>query len=445
MEIKVTPEQLEQVAKRISDMQRRSQELQQHLNQSMYSIQTVWQGATSQHFYGEYVRSTKLMENYIHNLQGTENKLRQIAQKFRQADEEHKGEQKKEKLQEPHKKEKEKSWLDKAWTETKEFLGINDAIRAITGKDPETGKTLSTKDRWIAAGWTAINFIPVGKVVGLLGKGIKFAGKFVGKAVIKATKPIAEGVTMITSKAKSFVQKLGDALHRGKTVVKTAFLEADKKVQAAIKTLMEYKWIPGTGKAYAIPGGGSVRDAGSLKDAYQFMKDTGEKVKNWIGGKGTPKADLDKIRETAPDYYKELIDKYGDKGRYFARSPEEYESLAKDPAKNFKINEKSKIERLAGLELEARGDLPGPIVRDTNPAGAEFIDATGVKWDVKGWYSKFAPKGYTLEKAIADIEESLSKGENVIIDSSKMFPEHIDEVREAVKEFGLSDKLLWWP
>ncbi|MEK3794615.1 hypothetical protein MKX42_23000 [Paenibacillus sp. FSL R7-0204] len=160
---------------------------------------------------------------------------------------------------------------------------------------------------------------------------------------------------------------------------------------------------------------------------------------------GRPKAGLDKIRETAPDYYKELTDKYGDKGRYYARSPEEYESLAKDPAKNFKINEKSKVERLAGLELEARGDLPGPIVRDSNPAGAEFIDATGIKWDVKGWYSKFAPKGYTLEKAIADIEESLSKGENVIIDSSKMFPEHIDEVREAVKELGLSDKLLWWP
>ncbi|WP_277928329.1 hypothetical protein [Bacillus cereus group sp. BfR-BA-01380] len=27
----------------------------------------------------------------------------------------------------------------------------------------------------------------------------------------------------------------------------------------------------------------------------------------------------------------------------------------------------------------SRGDLPGPIVRDTNPAGAEFIDKTGVK------------------------------------------------------------------
>ncbi|TNJ67833.1 PrsW family intramembrane metalloprotease [Paenibacillus hemerocallicola] len=160
---------------------------------------------------------------------------------------------------------------------------------------------------------------------------------------------------------------------------------------------------------------------------------------------GTPKADLDKIRESAPDYYKDLMHKYGDKGTYFHRSQEEYESLAKDPAKNFKINEKSRIERQAGLELEARGDLPGPIVRDPNPAGAEFIDAKGVKWDVKGWYSKYAPKGYSLEKAIAGIEESLSKGENVIIDTTKMFPEHIKEVQEAVNTLGFSDKVLWWP
>ncbi|WP_242217399.1 hypothetical protein [Bacillus cereus group sp. BfR-BA-01380] len=67
----------------------------------------------------------------------------------------------------------------------------------------------------------------------------------VEKVVIKVTKSIAKDVEIITSKAKSFVQKLGDALHKGKTVVKTTFLEASKKVQAAIKTLMEYKWISG--------------------------------------------------------------------------------------------------------------------------------------------------------------------------------------------------------
>ena len=45
--------------------------------------------ATSQHFYGEYMRSMRLMESYIRNLQVTEKELRRIAQKFRQADEEY--------------------------------------------------------------------------------------------------------------------------------------------------------------------------------------------------------------------------------------------------------------------------------------------------------------------------------------------------------------------
>ena len=72
MEIKVKPEQLEQIAKNISEMQTHSQTIQQNLNQSMFSIQMQWQGATSQHFYGEYMRSMRLMESYICNLQVTE-------------------------------------------------------------------------------------------------------------------------------------------------------------------------------------------------------------------------------------------------------------------------------------------------------------------------------------------------------------------------------------
>ena len=53
-------------------MQTHSQTIQQNLNQSMFSIQMQWQGATSQHFYGEYMRSMRLMESYIRNLQVTE-------------------------------------------------------------------------------------------------------------------------------------------------------------------------------------------------------------------------------------------------------------------------------------------------------------------------------------------------------------------------------------
>lgn len=310
MEIKVKPEQLEQIAKNISEMQTHSQTIQQNLNQSMFSIQMQWQGATSQHFYGEYMRSMRLMESYIRNLQVTEKELRRIAQKFRQADEEYQKKQN-EKLKEAHKKEKknEKSWWEKGIEGAAEFIGVNDAIRAVTGKDPITGKELSTKERLIAAGWTLLNFVPVGKVASLAGKGIKYVASSFGKTIVKAGKKLGEGVTMVAGKAgkaavdgiktashkvkegvnfvastaKGFADKIGSLWNKGATTVKTTFLQGNEKIQHAVKTLMEYKWIPGEGKGFAMAGVGKVSGGGqySLKEAYQYMeskvvKGTGE-------------------------------------------------------------------------------------------------------------------------------------------------------------------------
>ncbi|WP_242230446.1 WXG100 family type VII secretion target [Bacillus cereus group sp. BfR-BA-01491] len=301
MEIKVKPEQLEQIAKNISEMQTHSQTIQQNLNQSMFSIQMQWQGATSQHFYGEYMRSMRLMESYIRNLQVTEKELRRIAQKFRQADEEYQKKQN-EKLKEAHKKEKkhEKSWWEKGIEGAAEFIGVNDAIRAVTGKDPITGKELSSKERLIAAGWTLLNFVPVGKVASLAGKGIKYVASSFGKTIVKAGKKLGEGVTMVAGKAgkaavdgiktashkvkegvnfvastaKGFADKIGSLWNKGATTVKTTFLQGNEKIQHAVKTLMEYKWIPGEGKGFAIAGVGKVSGGGqySLKEAYQYME-----------------------------------------------------------------------------------------------------------------------------------------------------------------------------
>ncbi|MCQ6284441.1 WXG100 family type VII secretion target [Bacillus cereus] len=311
MEIKVKPEQLEQIAKNISEMQTHSQNIQQNLNQSMFSIQMQWQGSTSQRFYGEFMRSTKLMEAYIRNLQVTEKELRRIAQKFRQADEEYQKKQT-EKLKETPKKEEkhEKSWWQKGLEGAAEFIGINDAIRAVTGKDPITGEELSTKERLIAAGWTLLNFIPVGKVASLAGKGIKYVASSFGKTIVKAGKGLGEGISMVAGKAgkaavdgiktashkvkegvnfvastaKGLANKIGNLWNKGTTTVKTTFLQGNEKIQHAVKTLLEYKWIPGLGKAYVMPGVGMVREMGqhSLKDAYQYMKSVGEK-----GVKGT--------------------------------------------------------------------------------------------------------------------------------------------------------------
>ncbi|WP_429601486.1 WXG100 family type VII secretion target [Bacillus albus] len=290
-------------------MQTHSQNIQQNLNQSMFSIQMQWQGATSQHFYGEYMRSMRLMESYIRNLQVTEKELRRIAQKFRQADEEYQKKQN-EKLKETHKKEKkhEKSWWEKGVEGAAEFIGVNDAIRAVTGKDPITGKELSSKERLIAAGWTLLNFVPVGKVASLAGKGIKYVASSFGKTIVKAGKRLGEGVTMVAGKAgkaavdgiktashkvtegvnfvastaKGFADKIGSLWNKGATTVKTTFLQGNEKIQHAVKTLLEYKWIPGEGKGFAMAGVGKVSGGQySLKEAYQYME---SKVVKGTGG-----------------------------------------------------------------------------------------------------------------------------------------------------------------
>ncbi|MGX5561239.1 WXG100 family type VII secretion target [Bacillus thuringiensis] len=365
MEIKVKPEQLEQIAKNISEMQTHSQTIQQNLNQSMFSIQMQWQGATSQHFYGEYMRSMRLMESYIRNLQVTEKELRRIAQKFRQADEEYQKKQN-EKLKETHKTEKkhEKSWWEKGVEGAAEFIGVNDAIRAVTGKDPITGKELSSKERLIAAGWTLLNFVPVGKVASLAGKGIKYVASSFGKTIVKAGKRLGEGVTMVAGKAgkaavdgiktashkvtegvnfvastaKGFADKIGSLWNKGATTVKTTFLQGNEKIQHAVKTLLEYKWIPGLGKAYVMPGVGMVREMGqhSLKDAYQYMKSVGEKGVKGTGNNSSSKDvygpyydEAKKLHENTPDWYPNPDESTIVKGKELKEARADYQALVR--------------------------------------------------------------------------------------------------------------------
>jgi hypothetical protein len=135
----------------------------------------------------------------------------------------------------------------------------------------------------------------------------------------------------------------------------------------------------------------------------------------------------------------------------YPRSYEEFEALAKDPAKNSGIDDKSKIERMVVLEQENRGLLK-EVVRDNRklpegvPSG-DFIEdkGAGQVWDVKGFNSSFAGKkgSYKLEEALEAIEGEFNNGESVIIDTSKMYPEHIAELHQAVVERGWSERVLW--
>ncbi|UJA81564.1 type VII secretion protein, partial [Bacillus cereus] len=89
-----------------------------------------------------------------------------------------------------------------------------------------------------------------------------------------ASHKVKEGVNFVASTAKGFADKIGSLWNKGATTVKTTFLQGNEKIQHAVKTLLEYKWIPGEGKGFAMAGVGNVSGGGqySLKEAYQYME-----------------------------------------------------------------------------------------------------------------------------------------------------------------------------
>ncbi|SDY78407.1 hypothetical protein [Bacillus sp. 166amftsu] len=71
----------------------------------------------------------------------------------------------------------------------------------------------------------------------------------------KVSSKLKEGVSVVASKTKSLVDKVRDLWNKGKTAVKNAFVQADKKIQHVIKTLLEYEWIPGEGASISLASG----------------------------------------------------------------------------------------------------------------------------------------------------------------------------------------------
>ncbi len=117
--------------------------------------------------------------------------------------------------------------------------------------------------------------------------------------------------------------------------------------------------------------------------------------------------------------------------------------LARDPAHGGSIDLKRLQEARIGRSLEDAGRL-SRLRRDPT-GGAEFIDEAGQAWDVKGYHSGFQ-NGYSLNKAMGDIRDSTRLNENVILDTTKMSPNHVSELRSAIAgDPVLSGKVIWWP
>lgn len=149
--------------------------------------------------------------------------------------------------------------------------------------------------------------------------------------------------------------------------------------------------------------------------------------------------------------------KYDINGKYTGgRTQNELNALEYDPAKKA-ITNGSKNEAKIGLDLEEKGII-GQLERSPDPK-AEFIDSiTGKKYDVKSFES--TPMGsdgvpitsprkgaFKAENAMKNIVKEFERNGNdiVIIDKSKLLPEHVNELTNAIEGAGLSDKIIWWP
>ncbi|WJE54713.1 hypothetical protein QRE66_11055 [Bacillus cereus] len=84
----------------------------------------------------------------------------------------------------------------------------------------------------------------------------------------------------MASKAKGLSNKIGDLWSKGKTKVKNDFIEAGKEFRYAMKKLGEYVPKSGRGLAFETESAGKIPSGGKnlLQDAYQYVKDTGDRL-----------------------------------------------------------------------------------------------------------------------------------------------------------------------
>ena len=149
---------------------------------------------------------------------------------------------------------------------------------------------------------------------------------------------------------------------------------------------------------------------------------------------------------------------YDKAGNYTGgRTQKELDDLARDPASNGKIEPKNIREREVGLAVEERGQLGKPVRDPQAENGAEFIDtSSGLKGDVKSFESY--PSGdngvpitnpkkgaFTIKQGMKKLQKEFDNGNNVIIDTRKMEPEHVEQLKKAIDEEGVTDKIIWYP
>ena len=295
------------------------------------------------------------------------------------------------------------------------------------------------------------------------GAASKVAKKFQNSKINqKLTKKLDDITSSLKSKTKNITANI--AKKTKEVTQKTVNTVSDKVKTIANKTLN------GTSTSKSVKnkvvsaidslGEGILNVQNAFAPSYEFAGVGAFKVtKNGFGESGEEtlsqalSKDVQKLKNMFFSQGKERVSTAYTGGKTQA----ELDDLARDPSHGFKIEEQGLKEREIDLALEERGDL-GKIVRDMQiDKGAEFIDeTTGIKWDVKSFESypigangvpiKNPRKGaFTVQQGLKKIQKEFKNGNCVIIDTRKLVPEHIEQLKKAIEEAGIADRIIWYP
>jgi len=198
-----------------------------------------------------------------------------------------------------------------------------------------------------------------------------------------------------------------------------------------------------------------------------FGKDAVEGAARDVTRDATKDATKDATRDATKDATKDAAKDYQSPLRGTKEYRDRLDELSKDPAHGGGATPKSIREGEIALDLERRGDLPGPVRRpdldNTNPAfqvdKGDFVDATGQHWDLKSPADTFpsGPRagqpmppglrgsydGTTMEQ---EIDNELGKGQNVVINTENLSPAAQADLRNRVAgQPGWAGKVRWYP
>ncbi|WP_024631069.1 MULTISPECIES: WXG100 family type VII secretion target [unclassified Paenibacillus] len=403
--IKVTPEQLHHVSNQVDQARQQLEHIRSELTRQIMFIQMMWMGATQERFYVEFEQSRPILDKALESMVGISKELQDIAMRFEDAD-------------------AQKGSLGSA-------VGAVGAVAMM-----ETSRYYAGSDDK-GYGMAQVNVF----------------GKWVSM-------PVNENGVTDQSALQAYERDQGH-LDFNRMQAVTVEQPGEDIFAMQIKAF-EMGINPFTGEPVSDKYAQMMLT--SLKFSQLFM--AFQMVRGSMpGGKGPFRlpsshpavAKIKKNLEAAEAKKTSNIKGMGKDTYTGGRNHKELDDLARDPSGGGKIEAKNINERDVGLQLEARGDL-GRIIRDPQAdKGAEFIDTTtGIKWDVKSFESY--PSGrngipitnpkkgaFTIQNGMQKIHEEFAKGHDVIIDTKKMVPEHIEQLKKAIDKEGIADRILWFP